>query len=360
MEKSSIYYTTIKHMINIYHDQGRKLAFKAETVSEYEDWKKIVREKLIDISGISKMKSGSLCCELISSEKMDGYRRDKVLLETCSEVWMPMYILIPDQISKNKKPPCIIAVHGHGGAGKESIAGNRQRDDVSERIDFYNYDYGLKFVKQGYVVFCPDARGSGERRETLQQGEETENVLNSSCYDLNNAAISMGQSLLGMWTWDLMRLIDYIETLNYCDGKAIACCGFSGGGLQTLWLSALEDRISCAIISGYFHSFKDAILRTNHCGCNFVPHLWENVDIGDMGAIIAPKPLLIESGNQDPLNGERGIKDVYEQVEITRAAYRLCRVEDNLHHHVFSGGHLWNGDKSIKFLEKYLNRGEFK
>lgn len=353
MDGNNRYYTSLQHLLNLYEEQGRKYAFKAQSIPEYEVWKKEVREKLKDISGISKMQSCDLSYKMISTVELNCYSRKKVLIQTEPEVWMPLYILIPDGINEGEKRPCVIAPHGHGGGAKESIAGVKDRKDISERIEKYNYDYGLQFVQQGYVVFCSDARAAGERREVKEQGDATQKVFSTSCNDLNFAAMSIGQSLMGMCTWDLMRLIDFIETLDYCNKDAIACCGFSGGGLQTLWLSALDDRISCAIISGYFHGFRNSILKTNFCGCNFVPHLWECVDIGDMGALIAPRPLLIESGMQDKLNGERGITDVYEQVEITRGAYKFYNKEKDLYHHVFKGEHRYSGEKSINFLNQY-------
>ena len=168
-------------------------------------------------------------------------------------------------------------------------------------------------------------------------------------------AISLGFSLTGMWTWDLKCLIDYIETRDDCDSNKIGCGGLSGGGLQTLWITAMDERIKCAIVSGYFYGYKDSLLRlSGNCGCNYVPHLWENVDMGDLGALIAPRPLLIETGNNDPLNGERGLLNVTEQVDIALRAYRLFDAEDKLCHYIFEGQHIWNAKKSYEFINKYL------
>lgn len=355
MEKETKYYTTENYLIKLYRNQKRQLAFHSQTIPEYERWKKSAREKLEEISGINQRQDCELSSERLSMEQRDGYKLEKFKIQTEPDVWMPLYVLIPDDIKKGENRPCIVAIHGHGGAGKESVAGIRDNKVVEERIDYYNYDYGLQMVRQGFVVFAADARGTGERREYLEQGEDDIAILKSSCYDLNNTAMSMGQSLMGMWIWDLMRLIDFIESLEYCNSSAIGCCGFSGGGLQALWLTALEDRIKATIISGYFHGFEDTILKTNLCGCNFVPNLWKYMDIGDIGSLIAPRPLLIESGREDPLNGKRGLDDVYEQVEKTKAAYELHDSLDNLTHYVFDGGHIWNGKRSIEFFEKFIN-----
>jgi cephalosporin-C deacetylase-like acetyl esterase len=351
---SSQYYTYSSYIKNFYDDNSRKWALKAEDVSAYELWKNHLRETLKDLTGMSLMKSCELAPKLIESRQFNGYRRDKVVIQTEPEVYMPMYILIPDGLKEKEKRPGIIAAHGHGSGGKYAVAGNTDIPGIKEQIEKYNYDYGLKYVKEGYIVFCSDARAAGERRELLQQGDSTEAILSSSCNSVNFAAISMGQSLIGMMTWDLMRLIDYIETFDFCDNKSIACVGFSGGGLQSLWLAALDDRIKCVIVSGYFHGFRDTILKTNQCGCNFVPNLWRYIDIGDLGALIAPRPLLIESGSKDGLNGERGLTDVYEQIEITKKAYELNNCENQLYHHVFDGGHIWNGEKSYEFINEFL------
>ncbi|HYH02228.1 MAG TPA: prolyl oligopeptidase family serine peptidase, partial [Bacillota bacterium] len=203
-------------------------------------------------------------------------------------------------------------------------------------------------------VFCPDARGAGENREFAIEGKDDPRWATSSCKDFNNTAISLGQTLIGMQTWDLMRLVDYIETLDYCDPSRIGCCGHSGGGWQTLWLTALDARIRCAIVSGYFHGFRDTILKTNRCGCNFVPGLWEMIDVGDLAALIAPRPLLIESGAFDRLNGERGLVDVTEQLDITRRAYQVHQVEERLVQHIFDDVHRWDGAKMPEFLGRWL------
>ena len=344
------YYTTRDYLIKLYEKKSRSFGLKAENLQEYEKWKKELRRKLKELLGLYSMISCELSPRIVESEKFSGYSRDKVIIQTEPGIFMPLYILIPDGIKENEKRPCIIAPHGHGGGGKYSVVGKTDVPGVKESIEKYNYDYGLKFVMEGYVVFCSDARGSGERRELLQQGEKH---MSTSCNDINNAAISMGQTLAGMMTWDLMRLFDYIETLGYCDSSKIACCGFSGGGLQALWLSALDDRITCSVVSGYFYSFKSSLLKTHLCGCNFVPKLWELIDIGDLGALIAPRPLLIESGIKDKLNGDGGITSVMDQVNIARKAYGLYNKENKLYHHIFDGTHMWNGEKTNDFVNSW-------
>ena len=247
----------------------------------------------------------------------------------------------------------MLAPHGHGSAGKAAVVGRADAAELVRTIAQHNYAYGVQLVRAGYIVLCPDARGFGERREPVMMADG--DLLGSSCQVLNHMALPLGQTVTGMWTWDLMRLIDYVATRADCDTTRIGCAGLSGGGAQTLWLAALDERVRCAVVSGYFYGFKDSLLRlSQNCSCSYVPGLWQLADMGDIGALIAPRPLLIETGRHDPLNGERGVANVTEQIDSTRQAYALLGVEDRLAHTVFEGGHRWDGVDVLPWLARWL------
>jgi len=161
-----------------------------------------------------------------------------------------------------------------------------------------------------------------------------------------------------MWAWDLHRLADYIATREDCVPGRVGCAGLSGGGLQTLWATALDDRIRCAVVSGYFYGYKESLLdQHTNCSCNYVPHLYEYADMGDIGALIAPRPLVIETGTLDTLNGASGLANVKSQVRITRRAYRLLGAGRHLEHVIFEGEHRWDGTVAIPFMKRHLSEG---
>ena len=162
----------------------------------------------------------------------------------------------------------------------------------------------------------------------------------------------MGIPVAGMLVWDLMRLIDYLELRGEWDMEHLGCLGFSGGGMQTLYLAALDERVQYAVISGYMYGFRDALLTLNrNCSCNYIPHLWEHLDMGDIACLIAPRPLVIQSCRQDRLNGPRGIVNAVEQVAVIEKAYRLCHAEKLPFHDICEGGHQWHGERLDKYLE---------
>ena len=349
------YYTTLEYLQQRFDRLSRQMGFQADTMAEFVDWKARLRAELATIIGTGTMLPCDPSPRLLERVEMDGYVREKMLLQTEPGVWMPFYVLIPADLRAGERRPPVLAPHGHASSGKFATAG---RTDISAMIDIINgcnYDYGVSLVKAGFVVFCPDARGFGERREQALQGDDFHQFFSGSCAVLNHMALPLGQTVTGMWTWDLMRLIDYVETRPECDASRLGCAGLSGGGLQTLWLSAMDDRVQCAVVSGYFYGYKDALLTMNlNCSCNYVPHLWEKVDMGDLGALIAPRPLLIETGSEDALNGASRVANVTSQLAITRGAYALFNAEDQLYHDVFEGKHRWNGIQAIPWLQKHL------
>ena len=110
----------------------------------------------------------------------------------------------------------------------------------------------------------------------------------------------------------------------------------------------------CVIAAhGHMSGGKSAVARRLD-----IPEVAEKIaDMGDLGALIALRPFLVETGTEDELNGERGIKNVSEQLDITREAYRLFAAEDSLEWFVFEGGHIWRGDKTYDFMENNLEKG---
>ena len=349
------YYTTMGYLMARWDAVSRQLGFRAKTREEHQHWQPELRARLRQLMGIDTMIACPLQPTITERVALDGYVRERVLLQTEPGVIMTLYALVPSDLKRGERRPAVIAPHGHASGGKLSPAGRSDIPEVTETIKHYNYDYGVQFVRQGFVVFCPDARGFGERREWPRQGDTQNLILTSSCDVLNHMAIPLGQTVAGMWTWDLMRLVDYVEMRPDCDAGRLGCAGLSGGGLQTLCFAALDERVKCAIISGLFFGFKESVLKVcTHCSCNYVPHLWEAADAGDIGALIAPRPLLIETGSRDPLNGESGLANVTSQVDITRAAYQLLGVPEKLAHAIFEGEHMWHGEQGIPWMVRWL------
>ncbi len=358
----SVVYPTLPSMIRKYGKISRQDYFRGNTESEFVSWKQLSRELLQKLLGLDKMEDCEGWSKLSSVEELSGgIRREHLFLETEPDVWVPIYILYPeckeaDQlyggIGDERSKNIFLCPPGHGGAGKYSIAGLHEYEMVEKAIEHYNYDIGLQIAKQGYITVCPDVRGFGEMREELYDTADPNTLMKGDCYWLAHMGEPLGIPVLGMLTWDLSRIVDYLTERFY--RTPISCVGFSGGGMQSMYLAALDDRIDSVMISGYMYGFKDSLLKMNrNCSCNYVPHLFEHFDMGDIASLICPRRLLIQSGSMDHLSGERGMENVYEQINILRKAYGLMEVDELLHHEVCEGPHQFyseNLDKNLRFL----------
>lgn len=349
------YYSSLPNMLSKFDRYARRDAFLGNTLEEFQKWQTKARRTLWELLGLDKMDKVELMPrteETVTLEDAEnrGIVRQRVLIQSEQDVWIPMYILTPPRNSGQgmKKNRVFIAPPGHQGAGKYSVAGVSEIPAVADAIKKFNYDYGLQLARQGFTVICPDCRGFGERRDEKKQGDKEADFLTSSCFHLAHMAEAIGETVAGMCAWDLMKIMDFIEEQADAmgwDAKNVSCLGFSGGGMQTLYFAALDERVKNAFISGYMYGCKESLMLLNgNCSCNYVPHLWERFDMGDIASLIAPRNLMIQSCRGDHLNGPRGLENVYEQVDIIRAAYRLSGHEDRVVHDVCEGGHRWHDE----------------
>ncbi|MCM1184004.1 MAG: alpha/beta fold hydrolase [Roseburia sp.] len=351
------YYGSLPNMKAKYDRLARKDFFNGSSVEEFEAWRTQARATLSELIGLEKMDNVQLFPvteETVTLE--NGIVREKVLIQSEQDVWVPMYILIPpvEDGEEAVKRRVFIAPPGHQGAGKYSVAGCSEIPAVADAIRKFNYDYGMQLARMGFVVICPDCRGFGERRDEKKQGDDEEAFLTSSCFHLAHMAEPLGETVIGMCTWDLMKIVDYVETRTEWDCENLSCLGFSGGGMQTLYFAALDERIRNVFISGYMYGFKDSLMILNgNCSCNYVPHLWEHFDMGDIGSLIAPRNLMIQSCRADHLNGPRGLENVYEQLAIIKNAYRLFDAQEHIVHDIHEGGHCWHDDNLAEIIEKF-------
>ncbi len=332
-----MFYTIMDSLCAVYDSIQKTHAFAALTREEHAAWKRSARARLTEISGLDLCRACAPNARLTGDADAGGLAGELWTIDTEPGVTMPFWRFAPDA----PNGAAVILPHGHGG-GKETCLWLKTGGEHVISL----------LTREGYTVFCPDARGSGDRREAKQQEGD---LRANSHRAIMHMMIGFGGAPIGPMVWDLMRLLDHVEKQPGIDPARIACSGMSGGGQQTLWLAALDDRVRAAITSGYFYGVKESLLMLpDNCDCNFVPFFWRTMDMGDMGAMIAPRALHIESGRFDPLCGASGVENVYPQVETARRAYALFGAEDRLVHRVYEGKHEWFGHHALPFLRGQL------
>lgn len=352
-------YPTLPSILRKYARYGRKDDFRGKTSEEFRTWQMRSRETLRNLLGLEKMDDCALEPVIDEVVFQDAILRYHILLRTEPDITLSVYLLVP--ASAGADTPVFLCPPGHNGAGKYTVAGVRGARAIEESIEKYNYDFGWQLARLGYVAFCPDARGFGERREILEDTRELPLAMKGDCYWLAHMGEPIGIPVLGMLSWDLMRCVDFLQEYTITkDGKLrhltdgahtdleatrwnperIIAFGFSGGAMQSLYLSALDERIHASFLSGYMYGFRDSLLQMNrNCSCNYVPHLMEHFDMGDIASLIAPRRLMIQSCREDRLAGTRGLTNVQEQVDIIRGNYAVTGSAEHVQQDIEDGPH---------------------
>lgn len=325
--------------INSYCQSEPLWQFKGTDRREFDDWKAEISVKLKKLLGFEKIKDCPLNPQKIASEDNletgSGlkYSREKWVIDTAQGLSMCMFVLIP----QNADGKTAIAIHSHGSDGKNAIVGIIC-EEMQRLADKYQYTYAMDLLEKGYIVFCPDLLGSDERKFT------DKNKSSSDCDTVNFSLLAVGLNLQGIITYELIKLVDFILSFdNIINIETLTCVGFSGGAVSALWLAALDERVKTVYLSGYFHSFKDTLYQSNFCGCNFIPNLWELLDMDALAMMTAPRKLYIETGCKDTLNGRHGIGGVEELVKKTEWVYKNIFDSDSLKFTVCEDAHKWYG-----------------
>jgi dienelactone hydrolase len=273
--------------------------------------------------------------ETLESVLCDGYRRDKIVFDTEFDMSVPAYLLVPE--GRTERGAAVLACHGHG-PGKSQAVG-------LEFTNAPNSDYALQLVRQGYVVLAPDLRCFGER---LDWQPEDHYACDTN---LVHAAMA-GVNPLSQNIWDLARCLDVLSEHPLVDSARIGMVGLSYGGTVTLFTAAYDERVAAAVVSGYFSSWKESHkMPWNMCGSQIVHGMLGRLEHEDLGALIAPRPLLIESGTEDYLFP---VAAATESLRRTRIVYDQQGAGDRAAHDIFEGEHQWHGVAAIDFLNQWL------
>lgn len=325
----------------ICHDELRKnitpyLSYDENT--DFNDYKEKIREKLIELLGIERIKENScpLKIDIVEKKQKDGYEQIRFEFESEKNCYVPCYLLIPD--CKKKKYPVAIVLQGHNESGFHSSIGNVLRE---ERRD---YDAGrgmfaVQAVKAGFVALAVEMRGRGERT-AITTFDRRVNIhpLPGECYYEAMTAIMLGRTLIGERVYDISRAIDALEFFPECDMDNIVITGNSGGGTASFYTACYDERIKLCAPSCAFCTYDESIMKYYHCSCNYLPQAYLWFDMPDLTCLISPRKLAIVAGEYDTGFKIEGVLKGYETV---KKVFKNAGVEENCSLTVNKAGHLW-------------------
>lgn len=117
--------------------------------------------------------------------------------------------------------------------------------------------------------------------------------------------------------------------------------GNSGGGTATFYASCYDKRIQMSIPSCAVCTYDDSIVAMKHCPCNYIPNIRKYFDMGDLGCLIAPRPVVVVCGVEDKIFPLHGVE---KSVDIMKRAYEAVGKGDLCHLVKGNGGHQFYPD----------------
>jgi dienelactone hydrolase len=300
-------------------------------------WRERRRARLAELLG-PEPSPVPLNVETLDSVPCEGYRRDTVVFDSEDTMSVPAYLLVPDGRERSRQPgAAILACHGHG-PGKSQAVG-------LEHTDMPNADYAHRAAREGYVVLAPDLRCFGER---LDWNPEDHYACDTNLVH----AVMAGWNPLAQNVWDLRRCLDVLAAHPLVDPSRLGMIGISYGGTVTLFTAAVDERVAASVVSGYFSSWAESHkMPWNMCGSQVLPGMLGRLEHEDLGALVAPRPMLVESGTEDLLFP---VAAATESVRRTRLVYDQLGAPDRLVHDVFAGDHQWHGTEAWPYLARWL------
>jgi len=164
-------------------------------------------------------------------------------------------------------------------------------------------------ANKGYVVIIYDPIGQGERHMYIREGRW---LLGGCCDQHTHLGVQLaacGTSLARFMVWDSMRAIDYLVSRPEVDASRIGMTGCSGGGTNTAYTSALDERIVASVPVCYLTTLEER--QRSEIIADYEQNLYgqtiRGLDHHEYIAMVAPRAICIGAAQQDffPIAGTR-------------------------------------------------------
>jgi dienelactone hydrolase len=217
----------------------------------------------------------------------EGYTIEKVFFASMPGHYVSGNLYRPTGLTG--KLPAVLCPHGHWANGREYEA---TEDEAKKQIEIgaEKTMEGARFplqarcamlARMGCVVFFYDMVGYADSTPIPHRTGFTD-----------VEAVLRLQSMMGLQSWNSIRVMDFISSLPDVDPKRIACTGASGGGTQTIMLSVLDDRLAVS-----FPAVMVSEEMQGGCICENSPLLRVGTNNAELISTFAPKPLGMTSAD---------------------------------------------------------------
>ena len=319
------------------------------TRGEWESQRAGVRAELEKLLGHLPPRPAVPKVVTLSREDRGDYVVEKFQFDNGAGDTVPGYLLLPK--SPAGRRPAILYCHWHAGEynlGKEELFEAKHTPEAP----------GPALARRGYVVLGVDASGFGERNGQGPDGPTLKGYkAEESAAKFN---LWVGRTFWGMLVRDDLMALDYLASRPEVDPGRIGVTGMSMGATRTWWLMALDERlktgVAIACLTRYQNLIEHRSLHEHDIGY-FVPGMLRHFDSEAVVALIAPRPVLFQTGDQDAGSPVDGIHAVETTV---RSVYRLYGREHDFQSLLYPGqGHVYTEEmwqKTLAWMDGHLGR----
>jgi cephalosporin-C deacetylase-like acetyl esterase len=321
-------------------DQRSAEVAKLQSKADWQKRQEKVLNMLMDLVGPFPEKT-PLNAKTVGVVQKECYRVEKIIYESRPKFYVTACMFIPNDLSE--KTPAIIYCSGHSLAGFRYIAYQR---------------VCINLVKKGFIVLAFDPVGQGERLQYYDPDIGESRVggpTKEHSYPGAQCFIS-GNTYARHMIWDGIRTVDYLLSRKEVDPQRVGITGRSGGGTQSAYTAAFDDRIYAVAPECYIKSLKREFESRGPGDAeqNFYAGVARGFNNADLLQVRAPKPALMITTTRDFFSIE-GARETAAEVQRAYQAFgfdeNFSMVEDDAPH----TSTLKNREATYAFFQKYLN-----
>ncbi len=200
-----------------------------------------IKRRWLDLLGDFPQEVPELKPQMKEVDHSNGITRYHVTFQAEPDDRVTAWLLVPDA-AREKPTPAIICVHSTTwGSGKDQVIGLSGRRPVDPPRDpEIGADYGRTLAQHGFITLSIDLLTDGERIAPEHR------VMDTRAFYQKHPE----WSIVGKNTWDIMRSVDFLMTLDFVDKNQIGCTGWSLGGHTALFAAAFDERITATVSNG--------------------------------------------------------------------------------------------------------------